>query len=117
MSTPPKPEHLLLLRHSGTMPPPDELAKLMEKFATWINGIKARDEFVTSSGLEFTGKLVHTHGVVSDGPFVEAKEMVGGFIVVRTDNIERAVEIAKGCPALAQPGTTVEVRPLRHRPE
>ncbi|HWA86907.1 MAG TPA: YciI family protein [Opitutus sp.] len=115
MSTSPKPEFLLLLRHYGTMPSPDEMAKLMEKFLAWVNGLKARGEFVTSSGLEFTGKLVRTHGVVSDGPFVEAKEMVGGFLIVRVDHLDRAVEIAQGCPAIANDGTSVEVRPLRRR--
>lgn len=115
MSTPSKPEFLILLRHSGTMPAPAELQQLMVKFTAWMNGIKARGELVSTSGLEFTGKVIRTHGVVSDGPFVEAKEMVGGFVIVRADDIDRATEIARACPGLEQPGTTVEVRPLRRR--
>jgi hypothetical protein len=94
------------------MPPPEELATVMAKFKTWMDGIKARGEFVATNGLEFTGKVVRTHGVVSDGPFAEAKEVVGGFLIVATPNLERAVEIAQACPGVAQPGTCVEVRPV-----
>ena len=49
--------------------------------------------------------------VVSDGPFVEVKEVVGGFSVVVADTIDAAAEFAKGCPVLLR-GGTVEVRPL-----
>ena len=116
MSNPATSHYLLLLRHSGTMPAPDELAKIMAKFKTWMDGIKARGEFVATHGLEFTGRVVRTHGKVSDGPFVEAKEMVGGFIIVAAPSLDRATEIAQGCPGLEQPGTTVEVRPIRSSP-
>jgi hypothetical protein len=49
--------------------------------------------------------------VVSDGPFVEAKEVVGGYSVVEAETIEKASELAKGCPALLY-GGAVEVRRL-----
>ena len=49
--------------------------------------------------------------VVTDGPFVEAKEIVGGFTIVQADSIDGAAEIAKGCPCLLT-GGRVEVRPL-----
>ena len=104
--------YLLLLRHSGTMPAPDELAKIMAKFKTWMDGIKARGEFVATHGLQFTGRVVRTHGKVSDGPFVEAKEMVGGFVIVAARDVEHATAIAQACPGLEQPGTTLEVRPI-----
>lgn len=116
MSASPKTEYLLLLRHYGTMPAPAELAVIMEKFSAWMHGIKTRGELVSTSGLEFTGRVVRTHGVVSDGPFVEAKEMVGGFVIVAVDSLERATAIAQACPGLEQPGTTVEIRPVaNHR--
>ena len=116
MSTPTTSHYLLLLRHSGTMPAPAELAQLMAKFKTWMDGIKARGEFVATSGLAFSGKVIRTGGAVSDGPFVEAKEIVGGYIVIAARDLEHATEIAQGCPGLQQPGTTVEVRPIQPRP-
>jgi hypothetical protein len=114
MKQPAHAHYLLLLRHSGTMPTPAELEKIMAKFKTWMDGIKARGEFVATSGLEFTGKVVRTGGIVSDGPFAEAKEVVGGFVIVAARSLEHATEIARACPGLEQPGTTVEVRPVRH---
>ncbi len=85
----------------------------MGKFKTWMDGIKARGEFVATDGLEFTGKVVRTGGVVNDGPFVEAKEVVGGYVIVAAHSIEHAIEIARACPGLEQPGTAIEVRPIK----
>ena len=108
--------YLLLLRHYGTMPAPAELEKIMAKFKIWMDGIKARGEFVATNGLQFTGKVLRTGGKISDGPFVEAKEIVGGYVIVAAASLEHAMEIAQGCPGLQQPGTTVEVRPIQSCP-
>jgi len=116
MNPRPSSQYLLLLRHSGTMPAPAELEALMAKFEIWMDGIKARGEFVATNGLKFSGRVLRTHGAASDGPFVEAKEIVGGYIVVAAENLDCATEIARGCPGLQQPGTTVEVRPIRVSP-
>lgn len=116
-TSPASPQFLLLLRHGGTTPPPpDELAKLMAKFKVWMDGIKARGEFVATNGLAFTGRVLRTHGAVSDGPFAEAKEVVGGYVIVTARDLDHATEIAKACPGLQQPGTTVELRPIQSRP-
>ncbi len=118
MNSPATSHYLLLLRHGGTTPPPPaELEKLMAKFKVWMDGIKSRGEFVATNGLQFTGRLLRTGGAVSDGPFAEAKEIVGGYVVVAATSLDHATEIAKGCPGLQQPGTTVEVRPIQARPE
>ena len=55
--------------------------------------------------------MVDAHKVVTDGPFVESKEIVGGYSIVTADNIDAAAELAKGCPGLLT-GGTVEVRAL-----
>ena len=52
---------------------------------------------------------------VVDGPFVEAKEVVGGFVVVSAANLAEAAKIAQGCPGLDY-GTIVEVRPIEDLP-
>jgi hypothetical protein len=57
-------------------------------------------------------KTVWSHGVVTDGPFGEIKETLGGFITVKADSVEEAVEFAKGCPVLQGEGNSVEVRKL-----
>jgi len=111
----PSAHYLILLRHSGQMPAPDELEALMKKFARWIDGMKARGQFVRTDGLEFTGKVIRPGGIVTDGPYAEAKEVVGGYLVIAARSLAHATQIARRCPALAKGGTTVEVRPVARR--
>jgi hypothetical protein len=74
------------------------------------------DEGICLAGqpLEREGKLVSGKNgrVVSDGPFAESKEAIGGYFLLRVNTMDEAVAIAKGCPGLAY-GIQVEVRPVR----
>jgi hypothetical protein len=65
-------------------------------------------------GLMPEGRVVGTKKLVTDGPFMETKEVVGGFTIVQAKTIDAAAEIAKGCPMIQDsgPGGHVEVRPL-----
>jgi hypothetical protein len=47
-----------------------------------------------------------------DGPFVEAKEVIGGFMIISADSLEEAAEIARECPGVVSPGSSVEVREI-----
>ena len=68
---------------------------------------------IAGEPLQPSGKQVNgSKKVVTDGPFIEAKEMVGGFIVVNAKDINEAVEISKGCPIFEMDGK-VEVRPVQ----
>ena len=49
---------------------------------------------------------------VADGPFVEAKELVGGYMIVAADNYDAAVEVVTACPAAHVPGASLEIREL-----
>jgi hypothetical protein len=55
---------------------------------------------------------VHHNKTVTNGPFGEIKETLGGFIIVKADSVEEAVEFAKGSPVLQGEGNTVEVRKI-----
>ena len=91
--------------------PPDQMQQVMQKWGQWI-GEAMQKGWMTDPGDALTdeGRLVRGK-VVSDGPFVEAKEVVGGYSVVEAETIEKASELAKGCPALLY-GGAVEVRRL-----
>ncbi|MDB3906757.1 YciI family protein [Crocinitomicaceae bacterium] len=54
---------------------------------------------------------MHADGSITDGPYAEVKEIIGGFIVVTAENIDEATELAKGCPGLSN-GGKVEVRDI-----
>lgn len=57
------------------------------------------------------GKILTASGV-TDGPFIEAKEIIGGFMIVAAESYERALEVAKECPGVVGPGSSVEIREI-----
>ena len=61
--------------------------------------------------LIYDGKIVTDRNVVIDGPFAESKEAIGGFLIIRADSLEQAVQIAEDCPGFKF-GQTVEVRAI-----
>ena len=90
---------------------PEQMQQNMQKWGMWIGEAMQKGWMINpGDGLLEDGKVVTTK-VVSDGPFVESKEVVGGFSVVEAPNIAKAAELAKGCPGL-EFGGSVEVRPL-----
>ncbi len=90
-------------------PSPEEMQKMVQTWQDWIGGIAAQDKFVATNALGYQGKTVQGNGVITDGPYAELKEIVGGYIVVKAENIDEAVKLSEGCPTLAM-GGKVEVR-------
>jgi hypothetical protein len=91
---------------------PEQMQQQMQKWQTWIDdGLQKGWLLDAGDGLTQEGRVVNAKKVVTDGPFVEAKEIVGGFSIVQADTINAAAELAKGCPVLLT-GGTVEVRQL-----
>lgn len=90
-------------------PSPEEMQACMADWGKWFEQVG--DAIVNGGdGLMPTGKLVRGDAV-TDGPFIEAKELVGGFSIVQADSYDQAVEYAKTCPVNAS-GGSVEVREL-----
>ena len=92
---------------------PEEMQKAANDWMTWFNRLKDQGKALSGSPLEPHGKVVSGKGgrVVSDGPFAESKEAIGGFFMLQVDTMEEAVEIAQHCPGLPH-GLTIEVRPV-----
>lgn len=105
----------LLQPSTGPAPSAEEMQQIMQHFMVWMQELRAKDVVVDTNGLETTGKIVRgprSATRVVDGPYVEAKEVVGGYILIRAENLDAAVEIARGCPGLDY-RLAVEVRPVR----
>jgi hypothetical protein len=64
-----------------------------------------------STALKTEGRVVNANQVVSDGPFLEARNVVRGYVNLEADTLDTAAELAKGCPILLH-GGLVEVRPF-----
>lgn len=106
-------EYLLIMRHEdGTkIASAEQMQVWMKQTMDWIGGIAAQNKFVNGTGLPMDGaKIVHHGGLVTNGPFGDIKETIGGFITVRAGSYDEAAEMAKGCPVLQGEGNTVEVR-------
>src|SRR6266481_4753996 len=92
---------------------PEQMQKHMQAWGTWIGELSNRGQFKGGDPLEPAGKQVKgKKKIVVDGPFAEAKDLIGGYLLVTADSLDAAVELARGCPSLDLDGT-VEVRPIR----
>src|SRR5687768_17381490 len=108
-------EYMLIFRHEdgNKVASPEQLQQWMKQAMDWVGGIAAQNKFVAGNGLPFEDAKVVSHDkVVTNGPFGEIKETIGGYIIVKAKNVNEAVEFAKGCPVLQGEGNTVEVRKI-----
>jgi len=99
--------------HASNANESQEASDNMQAWMTWMEslgkkGILVGGEPLQRTGMQITGK----NKIVTDGPFVEAKEMVGGYLIVNAKDINEAVEISKGCPIFKEDGK-LEVRPIQ----
>ena len=88
------------------------MQRTMQKWVAWFKDLGAKGHLKDPGHpLEHTGKVVSgKQKVVNDGPYAEAKDVVGGYIVVEAADLNQAMELSKGCPIL-EVGGSVEVRP------
>ncbi len=89
----------------------------MGKWMAWMKGMGARGEMAGVNRLQDGGRVLRGPKVeVTDGPFTEAKEVVGGYVLVNARDLAAAEVIARGCPGLVMGNTIVEVRPVEPLP-
>ena len=87
-----------------------QMQEMYAAFNAWKEKFKAN--IVDLGGqLKPGGKILTTSGVM-DGPYAEAKEVVGGFMVIAAESYDRVVEVARGCPGIVRPGASVEIREI-----
>src|SRR5256885_2666284 len=112
----PKRNYLCIQRSQpgkGEKPSPAQMQEMYAKFNAWKE--KFKDKIVDMGGqLKAGGKIVTSEGA-TDGPFVEAKEVIGGFMIVSAESLEEATQVARECPGVVMPGSSVEVREI-HTP-
>lgn len=90
-------------------PSPAQMEKMYATFHAW------KDKFqknIVDMGGRLGGGVVVTSETITDGPFVEAKEVVGGFMILEADSLKEAMEVARACPGVVMPGSSVEVREI-----
>lgn len=90
----------------GEKPSPAQMQAMYAKFNDWRE--KFQNDIVDLGGRLGAGRLVAPQPA-PDGPFVELKELVGGYMIVSAASLEQAIQVAGECPGLVRPGSGVEV--------
>jgi hypothetical protein len=91
---------------------PEQMQATTKPWQDWMGGLAAQNKLVNAGArLAVDGKTVKPNNVITNGPYVEVKEAIGGFTIIRASSLEEATELSKGCPILAT-GGSVEVRPI-----
>lgn len=108
-------EYLLLFRNEkaddGKAPSSEQMQAVMKQWQQWISGLAAQGNYGGTNRLLPEGKMIRSGTVITDGPYTEGKEMLGGYIIAKAASIDEAVELAKACPILTY-GGNVEIRPV-----
>ena len=108
-------EKFMLIFQSDTSAPkgsPEQMQAQMGKWMAWVEKLTKEGRYESGEPLLPGGKLVSgKNKTVTDGPYTEGKELVGGYFVIKAENLDEAVEIAKDCPDFDY-GASVQVRPV-----
>lgn len=115
------PTYMFLFRSAADLPDPspEEMQRSFEKWMTWIKSMKAKGQYIAGEPLEDTPARVlrGPRGAKgSDGPFAEAKEVVGGYMLIAAKSFDEAARIAEDCPIYAR-GGNVEIRQVMPIPK
>lgn len=111
---------LNMVQPDGDPPPPEILGPIMERVRAWHADLRTADAWVFTARLH----LAHTATVVratdgdvvmTDGPFAEGKEHIGGFTIVRAPDLDAAIDWARRLSE-ALGGLPIEVRPVQDAP-
>lgn len=109
------PKYLFLQRSQPrtpqSPPSPAQMQEMYAAFTTWKETF--RENILDMGGKLRPGGTVVRDSGATDGPFVEAKEIVGGYMLVSAASLERAIEVARACPGVVTPGSCVEIREIQ----
>jgi hypothetical protein len=106
-------EYLFLYRGGMRANSPQDAQQVMQKWMSWFaeldrtGHLKDRGQPLDGAGKVVAGK----QKTVTDGPFAETKDLVGGFSLIEAADLSAAAELSKGCP-IFDGGGSVEVRPI-----
>ena len=108
----PKQNYLCIQRSQpgkGEKPSPTQMEEMYAKFNAWKE--KFQENIVDMGGKLGAGRIVTSQGA-TDGPFVEAKEVIGGYMIVSAESLEEAMEVARQSPGVWMPGSSIEIREI-----
>jgi len=111
-------EKFMLIFHGGSdiapeMRSPEAMQKHMQKWFAWVEKLKKEGRYLSGEPLEPNGKFVSgPKKVVTDGPFAESKELVGGYFIVQAKDIQEVIRLCDDYPDFALNGK-IQIRPVQ----
>jgi hypothetical protein len=91
----------------------EQIQAHMKRWQEWIAGIAEKNNLLGAQPLENGGKVLRgTSKLVTDGPYMEGKEILGGYVLLKANTIEDALKVAEECPNLETESGSVEVREI-----
>lgn len=113
------PDYILLLHHEeGRQQPemsPDQIQAMIQKYVAWRNKVGNGRKVSGHKLRNAQGRVMRGTGAaatVKDGPYAEAREVIGGLFIVEAGTYEEAVELSRDCPHLDY-GGTIEIREIQ----
>ena len=103
---------MFVFRGGETPTSPEAMQAQMQKWMTWIQRLRDQGKYVAGDPLQGGGKVLTSRKTITDGPFAEGKEVVGGYFLIRAETLDEAAEMAKDCP-IFESGGSVEVRAIQ----
>ncbi len=105
------PKYMLLLHEPATLAAemagqlsPEQIQSVIQRYREWAGGLAAAGKLAGGDKLQdMTGRVLKRAGgttQVTDGPYAESKEVIGGYFVLEAADYAEAVELSKGCPHL-----------------
>jgi hypothetical protein len=105
-------EYVFLYRGGDRPPSPEQGQQVLQKWMAWFKSMADKGHVIDrGQPLERSGKIVGTGKAITDGPFAEAKDVIGGYTLIKARDLSQAADLAKDCPILDR-GGQVEVRPV-----
>jgi len=107
-------EFMMIFRHTpipNFQMSSEQMQESIKQWQDWIGGIAAQGKFIGTNQLGFEGKTLKPNNVITDGPYAEVKEIVGGYVLIKANSLDDAMSLAEGCPILFI-GGHVEVREI-----
>lgn len=107
--------YLCLLRSPGGQceppPSPSDMEAMLEKYRQWQETF-AENIFDMGGKLTAKGAVV-VEDAVSDGPYAEIKELIGGYMMIQATSLEEAIAVIQASPMVATPGVSIEIREIQ----
>ena len=106
-------EYVFLYRGGQRSDSPEQSERVMQKWIAWMKDLAEKGHMKDrGQPLELQGKVVRGKDkLVTDGPYAESKDLVGGYTLIEAKDLSQAAELSKGCP-IFEFGGLVEVRPV-----